>query len=736
MSFNERRAKWKEKARSENIVKSYENAIRFAYATARFFQLYSESRAEMRENPGRVRMRAQLLLAQLPSELFPEVTGKKIKGQTLNDIAVEIDQFVSNIDGKIKGHSSDAPGIRLAQSVKEGLIKIAEQSRRAEVSSDQAELRTVAKNKLRPTAIITTISPAILKKPMSDMKSVSSAAAGSIPVYELKPLPEEVLARLEDPKLRIYDRIKIVAEARTMTIKDVRQAVKRKYSLQWAVIYSVFDTLEYSKTPLRNGAKNLLRIASVLEVDIALLIYGKSYRQAREMLSLGETIQLRRWQKGWTRIEFAGVLRENGFNFGGADKNAVKARIGNWEQADFKGGFEDNAVKKNGASLVGPVERGLIARVLDAPELFSRNGEKWDPEVEAGEASAAFRSEVPSAIPPMTDRHLPRAAAKSELRGVSDPSKKDLKSRLGEAQTAVENSTLEGHERDQVLDLLGDAIQEAGKDSPSIANIHSFVNRALSFLPPHSAIPTIHHARLKLEGLEKFLRRSMPKRMKDNGDDSLLSDADEEDSDGPSPRSEIRTSPINSSVARTQKNRIIIPIDELKRSELRDRLLQILKERAGDRSLEIAILVPNRSELRAERDVLGLFNGRNIFVESSLVQLYTPQRLGVAYERVSPQAVLSRLVEKMRLAVGARGFSTRVVAIGSKDLLSKLARRDTPKLVARPEAIDAALLLFELDGMIDWSRIADSYGLLDPTRATIHFLNQKVLGLLKLAAAA
>ncbi|MBI4373195.1 MAG: hypothetical protein HY585_05695, partial [Candidatus Omnitrophica bacterium] len=116
--------------------------------------------------------------------------------------------------------------------------------------------------------------------------------------------------------------------------------------------------------------------------------------------------------------------------------------------------------------------------------------------------------------------------------------------------------------------------------------------------------------------------------------------------------------------------------------------------------------------------------------------LYTPQRLGVAYERVSPQAVLSRLVEKMRFAVGARGFSTRVIAIGSQDLLSKLARRDTPKLLARPEAIDAALLLFELDGMIDWSRIADSYGLLDPTRATIHFLNQKVLGLLKLAAAA
>ena len=108
----------------------------------------------------------------------------------------------------------------------------------------------------------------------------------------------------------------------------------------------------------------------------------------------------------------------------------------------------------------------------------------------------------------------------------------------------------------------------------------------------------------------------------------------------------------------------------------------------------------------------------------------------IAYGGISAQAVWSRLIELKRKEVGAKGFSTRVVVIGEEAVLTKLARRDTPKLVALPEAFEAALLLFELDGSIDWFRIADSRGILEPTLAIVSTLHQAIMKQMKLAIAA
>ncbi|MBI1978107.1 MAG: hypothetical protein HYS55_05090, partial [Candidatus Omnitrophica bacterium] len=175
-----------------------------------------------------------------------------------------------------------------------------------------------------------------------------------------------------------------------------------------------------------------------------------------------------------------------------------------------------------------------------------------------------------------------------------------------------------------------------------------------------------------------------------------------------SPRSEAKRAEA--------KKRLIIPLAKLSDAAFQEKFLEVLKQRGKDSNLEFAILATG-FELQAEREVLALFRERNIFVEYN-VQLFGSERFGQDVK--SEAALMNRVIELMRKEVGLRGreFSTRVITVGDTRLLERIGRRDTPKLLARPEAIDAALLLFELDGEIDWFKIAPN-GYIDPTRGFI-----------------
>jgi hypothetical protein len=173
------------------------------------------------------------------------------------------------------------------------------------------------------------------------------------------------------------------------------------------------------------------------------------------------------------------------------------------------------------------------------------------------------------------------------------------------------------------------------------------------------------------------------------------------------------------------KNVVVIPFSELRNNpQFRSKAREFIEKNGNNPELQIVIFAPGfRSELRAEDPGLAFFDGVNLFTERKSVQLYTDQKLSI-------------VVDQKREEIGVvHGFSTRILVIGSVPLLSELSRRDTPKLIARPEAFEAVPLLHNLDGKIDWFRFADARGLLNPTRAVLNILNQ-VLSQLKFAVAA
>ncbi|MBI4395268.1 MAG: hypothetical protein HY583_03615, partial [Candidatus Omnitrophica bacterium] len=316
-----------------------------------------------------------------------------------------------------------------------------------------------------------------------------------------------------------------------------------------------------------------------------------------------------------------------------------------------------------------------------------------------------------------------------------------LRARLKKAKEAVENSTLEGRDRDQILVLLGDAIREANETSPSISVIYSLVSRALSFPPPHSAIPSIHHARLTLEGLKKFLRRSTAKHAKDNGDDSLLPDADEEDTNAAeedSSRSELRVLANQT----TRQKRLIISLEELKRPELRRAFIEMAARTRDEHSLQyIIVATGNRSELRAERDLLRLFGKENPFLHNA--QLIGAERFDSA--NLSERALINRVIEGVRseLRIAPREFASNVAAIVSERLASGAAtNRFTPIIAVEKNAGEPLLkaVLSLLDSSIDmnrWRQAApNGYAVLNGLARLLNEAGLTRLTHLKLAAAA
>ncbi|MBI3999104.1 MAG: hypothetical protein HY351_00670, partial [Candidatus Omnitrophica bacterium] len=183
-----------------------------------------------------------------------------------------------------------------------------------------------------------------------------------------------------------------------------------------------------------------------------------------------------------------------------------------------------------------------------------------------------------------------------------------------------------------------------------------------------------------------------------------------------------------------QKKRLIIPLEKLSDDAFRKKFLETLERRGKDPHLEFVILASG-FELRAERKALKLLNQRNVFVEFN-VQLFGPERFGQTVK--SEAALMNNMINMMRHEVGLspREFSTRVIVIGDEKIFQKVQRRDTPKLLAQPEVMEAALLLFELDGALDWFRIAGSNGVLDVTRSILNLLNQAVRSQLKIEMAA
>ncbi len=201
-------------------------------------------------------------------------------------------------------------------------------------------------------------------------------------------------------------------------------------------------------------------------------------------------------------------------------------------------------------------------------------------------------------------------------------------------------------------------------------------------------------------------------------------------------RAETRLTSSAAIAKTTQKSRMIVSFESLTHdAELRSELRRVMKANANNEQLEIAILAPEYTfELQAEDMIMSLFR-ENIFVIYKPVQLYTQRRLGLAYHGSAAQA-FNRLIAMKRKDIDAQGFSSRVIAIADREVLSTLSRRDLPKLIANAGAPEAALLLFQLDGSINWLSVAGPSGIMDPTRSFISFLHQSMLRQLKLAVAA
>ena len=104
-------------------------------------------------------------------------------------------------------------------------------------------------------------------------------------------------------------------------------------------------------------------------------------------------------------------------------------------------------------------------------------------------------------------------------------------------------------------------------------------------------------------------------------------------------------------------------------------------------------------------------------------------------EQIKAVAGSGESIKEKKDEIGVRGFSTRVVIIGNRDDLSNL-RRDIAKVDAQPGAIEATLLLFNLEDAINWFKVSDDKGWFTPTQAAIDRLLESHLQLksFKLAA--
>jgi hypothetical protein len=207
-------------------------------------------------------------------------------------------------------------------------------------------------------------------------------------------------------------------------------------------------------------------------------------------------------------------------------------------------------------------------------------------------------------------------------------------------------------------------------------------------------------------------------------------------------RSELRTKSarrfLGEEEAPSERKHLIIPLEVLKgRSELRERLSQLIEERKGDSTLQIDLISDEyRNGLQMEQAVASLFGGRNIPIESEMVQFYSKERLGISRAGANTAHAISRLLDQLRSDESANADGVHRVVIGDDNVFARFTRRDTPKLIATKSSIDAALLVFELPDIAAWIQMAGPAGILKPTEALLAVIQRVIAGEMKLSMAA
>ncbi|OGX03846.1 MAG: hypothetical protein A3J12_09690 [Omnitrophica bacterium RIFCSPLOWO2_02_FULL_44_11] len=224
-------------------------------------------------------------------------------------------------------------------------------------------------------------------------------------------------------------------------------------------------------------------------------------------------------------------------------------------------------------------------------------------------------------------------------------------------------------------------------------------------------------------------------------------------------RAEVRTdipveihsatrSTMSANVAQ-QPKRMIVMLDSLKSPEFRKTFIQMLEQTKADRSLEVAVVASYENELLIEPYIFDWFGDAKFFTKYQQVQLYSVNRLLQGQDsQISPERMrqmfgvqmedsrfISQLIDQKKKEAQANALSTRVVVIGNAQIFEKIKRRDTPKLLDAPEALKAALLLFDLDGAIDWVKMAPQ-GYIDPTTTMMQSLESAIAGQIRIGTAA
>ncbi len=188
-------------------------------------------------------------------------------------------------------------------------------------------------------------------------------------------------------------------------------------------------------------------------------------------------------------------------------------------------------------------------------------------------------------------------------------------------------------------------------------------------------------------------------------------------------RSELRREANQASIPSNVKGNIVISFEELKnRSELREAILADMSANPGSK-IEFSVVASEfDNTFVAERAVEELFPNADIFGKQSgqrsRLQLYTRERLSVGRELSADQAY-NILIDRLKHELNAKGDTTRIVAIGEHDLFSKLTRRDIPKVLGRPGAVEAAQLLIAHNDSFNFRSLGD---VIDPSSEFISSL--------------
>ena len=159
------------------------------------------------------------------------------------------------------------------------------------------------------------------------------------------------------------------------------------------------------------------------------------------------------------------------------------------------------------------------------------------------------------------------------------------------------------------------------------------------------------------------------------------------------------------------------------RSELREALLSAVRGHRNNPALTFVIVSTRyASGLVAERRILDLFEGENLFLSGNVI-LKTADQLDIPRE-VAAHVVLNRAIEAERKIIGAQGLTSDLAVVGEGEYLQKLTRRDTWLIVGEKGAMELALLLVQFG---DTQKLTEKFGfmrMITPSEQLIVFFAQ------------